>query len=48
MKNNAMFATPPDGQSGRMNLYTWRYPKPNRESALDSKIIIHGKENNLY
>jgi extracellular elastinolytic metalloproteinase len=40
-KNNANFATPPDGQSGVMKMYLWEYTSPKRDGALDSVIPIH-------
>ncbi|KAI8899169.1 Fungalysin metallopeptidase-domain-containing protein [Globomyces pollinis-pini] len=39
--NNANFATPPDGQSGVMNMYTWDSTTPNRDGSLDNAIPIH-------
>lgn len=39
--NNANFSTPPDGSSGRMQMYTWNYVTPNRDSSFDSQVIIH-------
>ncbi|CAE7145092.1 unnamed protein product [Rhizoctonia solani] len=39
--NNANFATPPDGQSGRMRMYTWTSTTPNRDGALENDIVIH-------
>ncbi|KAH6585120.1 hypothetical protein BASA60_000668 [Batrachochytrium salamandrivorans] len=39
--NNADFLTPPDGQSGEMNMYRFAYTTPNRSSGLDSGIAIH-------
>ncbi len=39
--NNANFATPPDGQSPRMQLYLWNLTNPTRDAALDSTVIIH-------
>ncbi|KAI8585274.1 Fungalysin metallopeptidase-domain-containing protein [Geranomyces variabilis] len=39
-KDNADFATPPDGQQGRMNLYQFT-GTPNRDGAMDTGVIIH-------
>ncbi|KAH9273365.1 hypothetical protein BASA83_004367 [Batrachochytrium salamandrivorans] len=39
--NNADFLTPPDGQAGEMNMYSFAYTTPNRSSGLDSGIAIH-------
>lgn len=39
--DNANFATPPDGQKPRMQLYLWDITDPKRDSALDSTVIIH-------
>jgi subtilisin family serine protease len=40
-RNNATFFTPPDGQSGRMELAQWSSSAIERDGALDSGIIIH-------
>ncbi|MBC8106998.1 MAG: M36 family metallopeptidase, partial [Anaerolineae bacterium] len=39
--NNANFSTPPDGQSGRMQMYIWNFASPSRDSSFDSEIIVH-------
>src|SRR4029077_12352634 len=39
--NNANFATPPDGQSGRMQMYLFNSTTPNRDGDLDADVIIH-------
>ncbi|KAF2713894.1 extracellular metallo proteinase 1 [Pleomassaria siparia CBS 279.74] len=39
--NNANFATPPDGQPGRMRMYTWNKSTPNRDGSFDAGIVIH-------
>ncbi|MCA9064696.1 MAG: M36 family metallopeptidase, partial [Planctomycetaceae bacterium] len=39
--NNANFATPPDGQSGRMQMYEFDFTSPTRDSDMDSFIITH-------
>lgn len=48
-KNNANFATPPDGRRPRMStvnfviigMYVWDLTKPMRDGDLESGIIIH-------
>lgn len=39
--NNANFSTPPDGSPGRLQMYVWTPPDPDRDSALDTHLIIH-------
>jgi extracellular elastinolytic metalloproteinase len=39
--NNANFATPPDGSSARMQMYTWVTTSPSRDGGLDGGIIVH-------
>ncbi|KAJ1502513.1 Fungalysin/Thermolysin Extracellular metalloproteinase 5 [Coelomomyces lativittatus] len=39
--NNANFATPPDGRSGRMRMYIWNTAEPNRDGDLENGIVIH-------
>ncbi|KAF9360145.1 Fungalysin/Thermolysin Extracellular metalloproteinase 5 [Mortierella sp. AD094] len=39
--NNANFATPPDGQHGKMRMYVWDVTDPARDGDLESGIIIH-------
>jgi len=39
--NNANFATPPDGQRGRMRMYVWDTAKPFRDGDLEAGIVIH-------
>ena len=39
--NNANFATPPDGTSPRMQMYTWATTSPSRDGDLDGGIIVH-------
>jgi hypothetical protein len=50
--NNANFATPPDGQSGRMQMYLFPGPTPTRDGSLDSDIVYHehthGVSNRLH
>lgn len=50
--NNANFSTPADGSSGRMQMYRWNNPVPNRDGDLDNEIVIHelthGTSNRLH
>ncbi|KAG9104086.1 hypothetical protein FRC06_005569 [Ceratobasidium sp. 370] len=39
--NNANFATPPDGQTGQMRMFTWTLTTPNRDGALENDIVVH-------
>ena len=39
--NNANFATPPDGQSGRMQMFRFTGPTIDRDGDLDAEIVIH-------
>ncbi|RHZ75747.1 hypothetical protein Glove_209g57 [Diversispora epigaea] len=39
--NNANFATPPDGQNGKMRMYVWNGVSPWRDGDLESGIVIH-------
>ena len=39
--DNANFATPPDGTSGRMQMYVFLGPTVDRDGGLDSEIVIH-------
>ncbi|KAF4986884.1 hypothetical protein FDECE_15706 [Fusarium decemcellulare] len=39
--NNANFATPADGQPGRMRMYLWTYSTPRRDSSFDAGVVIH-------
>ncbi|KAI9006675.1 Fungalysin metallopeptidase-domain-containing protein [Phycomyces nitens] len=40
-KNNANFATPPDGKHGKMRMYVWDQTKPMRDGDFESGIVIH-------
>ena len=50
--DNANFFTPADGTSGRMQMYIFTGPNPDRTSALDQDILIHelthGTSNRLH
>ena len=39
--NNANFGTPPDGTSGRMQMYIFNITNPNRDGDLDPEVIVH-------
>ena len=39
--NNANFATPADGTSGRMQMYLWTGGTPQRDGDVDNGIIVH-------
>ena len=39
--NNANFATPPDGTSGRMQMFIFTGPAPDRDGSLDAEIVLH-------
>ena len=39
--NNANFATPPDGTSGRMQMYRFTGPTIDRDGSLDAEIVLH-------
>ncbi|KAJ7073496.1 Fungalysin metallopeptidase-domain-containing protein [Mycena belliarum] len=39
--NNANFATPPDGQPGRMRMFIFTLTKPNRDGALENDVVVH-------
>jgi Fungalysin metallopeptidase (M36)/Secretion system C-terminal sorting domain len=39
--NNANFSTPTDGSPGRMQMFLWTAPTPDRDGDLDNGIIIH-------
>ncbi|MGC4101450.1 M36 family metallopeptidase [Ferruginibacter sp.] len=39
--NNANFATPADGGSGRMQMYLWTLSSPQRDGDVDNGIITH-------
>ncbi len=39
--DNANFSTPPDGSAGRMQMYVFTGPTPDRDGDLDAEIVIH-------
>jgi len=50
--NNANFSTPSDGTRGRMQMYLWSAPTPDRDGDLDAEIVYHelthGTSNRLH
>lgn len=50
--NNANFATPADGGRGRMQMFLWTGPNPDRDGTADGDIVIHevshGLSNRLH
>ncbi len=39
--NNANFSTPVDGSRGRMQMFVWTYPNPDRDSSFDTTVLFH-------
>jgi uncharacterized repeat protein (TIGR01451 family) len=39
--DNANFSTPPDGESGRMQMFLFDFPTPERDGSLDATIVLH-------
>ncbi len=39
--DNSNFSTPPDGTPGRMQMYRFTGPTPNRDGDLDGEIMLH-------
>lgn len=39
--NNANFATPPDGQNGRMRMYIWNRTQPYRDCSFEAGVVLH-------
>ncbi|MBC8096290.1 MAG: M36 family metallopeptidase, partial [Akkermansiaceae bacterium] len=39
--NNANFSTPPDGFAGRMQMYLFDGPTPDRDGDFDAEIVLH-------
>ena len=39
--DNANFSTPPDGASGRMQMFIWTGASPDRDGSLDAEIVFH-------
>lgn len=40
-RNNANFQTPDDGSPGRMQMYLWTSPNPDRDGDFDGLIVVH-------
>ncbi|KAK0431442.1 Fungalysin metallopeptidase-domain-containing protein [Armillaria borealis] len=45
--DNADFATPADGQSGRMRMFLWDFTNPDRDGALENDIVTHENTHGL-
>src|SRR3974390_3081491 len=39
--DNANFYTPPDGSPGRMQMYVFTGPTPDRDGDLDAEVVLH-------
>ena len=39
--NNANFSTPPDGTAGRMQMYVFTGPTPDRDGSFDAPVVLH-------
>ncbi|HEY8022064.1 MAG TPA: M36 family metallopeptidase, partial [Thermoanaerobaculia bacterium] len=39
--DNSNFSTPPDGTSGRMQMFLFDFPTPQRDGSLDATIVLH-------
>jgi uncharacterized repeat protein (TIGR01451 family) len=39
--DNSNFSTPPDGTSGRMQMFIFDFPTPNRDGSLDATVVLH-------
>lgn len=39
--DNANFSAPPDGTSGRMQMYLWTYTSPGRDGDFDAGVMSH-------
>lgn len=39
--NNANFSTPTDGSAGRMQMYVFTGPTPDRDGDLDAEVVLH-------
>jgi extracellular elastinolytic metalloproteinase len=50
--NNANFATPADGQPGRMRMYIWTQSTIRRDSSFEAGVVIHeythGRESSTF
>ena len=39
--NNANFSSPPDGASGRVQMFVWTGPTVDRDGDLDQEVLVH-------
>jgi hypothetical protein len=39
--NNANFSTPADGSSGRMQMFLWTSPNPDRDGSFEAEVVLH-------
>lgn len=39
--NNANFSTPVDGGRGRMQMYLWTSPTPDRDGSFEAEVVLH-------
>ena len=39
--NNANFSTPVDGGRGRMQMYVWTSPNPDRDGSFEAEVVLH-------
>lgn len=39
--NNANFSTPVDGGRGRMQMYNWTNPSPDRDGSFEAEVVLH-------
>lgn len=39
--DNANFSTPADGSSGRMQMYLWTGPNPDRDGSFEAEVVLH-------
>jgi len=39
--NNANFSTPPDGGAGRMQMFVWTGPNPDRDGDFEMEVVLH-------
>ncbi|MFO1481863.1 MAG: ELWxxDGT repeat protein [Verrucomicrobiaceae bacterium] len=39
--DNANFSTPADGSSGRMQMYLWTGPSPDRDGSFEAEVVLH-------
>jgi len=39
--NNANFSTPADGSPGRMQMFLWTSPTPDRDGSFEAEVVLH-------